>query len=223
VTMINNMFSMFDPSTSTFSSGWLIIIIPLIMIKSSPIKKSRKSWNCLLTFLRFVQKEVKQLIRKNFKLTSATFLALFRCLLLINFNAIFPFNFTPTAHISIRLTVRIRIWLSTIIFGWKNQAKNIIIHLTPLGTPNPLINFIVIIEIIRRIIRPITLSIRLSANMVAGHLLIALLSSFSIGRSGYTITSRAPMVCLITLEVAVALVQAYVFITLIILYQNETC
>ena len=220
--MINNMFSIFDPSSSNISAGWAIIIVPLIVVKNSPNKKLEKDSAIIGSLTVFVEKELSQLIRKNLKITSIILLSLFTTLLIINFNAIFPFNFTPTAHISVRFTIRIRIWLSTIMFGWKNQFKNIITHLTPLGTPNALINFIVIIEIIRRIIRPITLSIRLSANMVAGHLLIALLSSFSL-RSAKNITiSAGPIVCLIALEMAVALVQAYVFITLLALYQNET-
>lgn len=92
----------------------------------------------------------------------------------------------------------------------------------PNGTPVVLIPFIVIIETIRTLIKPITLSVRLAANIVAGHLLISLLTG---------VTSRTPFVALPllnsaqlaleSLEIAVAIIQAYVFRVLITLYVSE--
>jgi len=89
----------------------------------------------------------------------------------------------------------------------------------PQGTPSFLINFIVLIELTRTLIRPITLCVRLTANIVAGHLLITLLNNFLIQRN-LTVLFRlglAPFI-LTVLESAVAFIQAYVFVTLITLY-----
>jgi len=97
-----------------------------------------------------------------------------------------------------------------------------LIHTIPIGTPLALINFIFIIEIVRNIIRPITLSVRLTANIVAGHLLMLLLSNFSLSSFNNIIISSIPMLILSLLEMAVSLIQAYVFVTLISLYINET-
>jgi len=96
------------------------------------------------------------------------------------------------------------------------------IHMVPQGTPAPLIIFIVIIEMIRNIIRPLTLAVRLSANMIAGHLLISLLRNFL--KNIYmkaSIPLSSIIIILITLEMAVSMIQAYVFITLSTLYSNE--
>merc|ERR1712178_429859 len=84
------------------------------------------------------------------------------------------------------------------------QYNNLFAHLVPKGTPGFLIPVIVIIETVSNIIRPLTLSIRLAANIVAGHLLL----TFS-------------LYLLLLLEVAVACIQSYVFIILNSLYLNE--
>ena len=95
-------------------------------------------------------------------------------------------------------------------------------HLVPLGTPYPLIPFMVVIEIISRVIRPLTLSVRLAANIIAGHLLITLIRSpivrISLIRIILVIIG---LLLLIILELAVSIIQAYVFRTLISLYVNE--
>jgi F-type H+-transporting ATPase subunit a len=91
----------------------------------------------------------------------------------------------------------------------------------PSGTPGALIPFMVLIETVRNIIRPGTLSIRLAANMVAGHLLLTLLGSQ--GALNSLLIILIPSLCLLlTLEVGVACIQAYVFTVLRSLYLSET-
>jgi len=98
----------------------------------------------------------------------------------------------------------------------------ILSHLVPQGTPNALIIFIVLIELVRNLIRPITLSVRLTANLIAGHLLISLLGGAIIRVTAFTGVFFIVIPLLLTvLELAVACIQAYVFITLITLYTTE--
>lgn len=95
-------------------------------------------------------------------------------------------------------------------------------HLVPVGTPRFLIPIIVIIETVRNIIRPLTLSIRLAANIVAGHLLLTLLGSQGpILRVSNLIFLIIGLFMLLLLEVAVACIQSYVFTILRSLYLNE--
>ena len=102
------------------------------------------------------------------------------------------------------------------------QYNNLLAHLVPLGTPSFLIPVIVIIETVRNIIRPITLSIRLAANIVAGHLLLTLLGSQGPRVSGVIlIILIISLILLLILEVAVACIQSYVFTILSSLYLNE--
>ena len=69
------------------------------------------------------------------------------------------------------------VWLGYMIYSTVNNLNGFLAHLTPLGTPYVLIPFMVIIELVRRFMRPLTLSIRLAANLTAGHLLIALITN----------------------------------------------
>merc|ERR1712061_571706 len=108
--------------------------------------------------------------------------------------------------------------LLSIIF----QYNNLLAHLVPTGTPAFLMPIIVIIETVRNIIRPITLSIRLAANIVAGHLLLTLLGSQGPNVSiAILIILIISLILLVILEVAVACIQSYVFTILSSLYLNE--
>lgn len=95
-------------------------------------------------------------------------------------------------------------------------------HLVPQRTPGPLIPFIVLIETIRNIIRPGTLAVRLIANIVAGHLLITLLGNQTAVASNIILFGLIfTQILLLTLESAVAIIQAYVFAVLSTLYASE--
>merc|ERR1712018_198886 len=94
-----------------------------------------------------------------------------------NFIGLFPYIFTSTSHISLTLTLALPLLLGRIIISIIFQYNNLFAHLVPVGTPRFLIPVIVVIESARNIIRPLTLSIRLAANIVAGHLLLTLLGS----------------------------------------------
>jgi len=99
----------------------------------------------------------------------------------------------------------------------------VLTHLTPSGTPFILISFIVIIESIRLFIRPFTLAIRLTANIIAGHLLLTLLGSSGINiHSSIIFILILTQILLSTLEISVSIIQAYVFSILSTLYRRET-
>ena len=114
------------------------------------------------------------------------------------------------------------LWLGRIILSIIYQYNNLLAHLVPVGTPRFLIPVIVIIETVRNIIRPLTLSIRLAANIVAGHLLLTLLGSQGPLLSLFNLSLlMIGLFLLLLLEVAVACIQSYVFTILSSLYLNE--
>lgn len=95
-------------------------------------------------------------------------------------------------------------------------------HLVPLGTPSILVPFIVGIELVRNIIRPITLAVRLAANITAGHLILTLIRRPLPSRGLFTsLVIFGGILPVIVLEIAVSLIQRYVFITLVCLYLRE--
>ena len=223
--MIINLFSIFDPSTNifNFSLNWIRTILGILFF---PIiywfLPSRISmfWNKIFLILHL---EFKTLLGiSSFKGTTFIFISLFTLILFNNFLGLFPYIFTSTSHITLTLTLAFPLWLSFIFYGWINNSKHIFAHLVPQGTPSVLIPFIVLIETIRNIIRPGTLAVRLSANIIAGHLLLTLL-----GNTGNSISSFIVSILILTqllllsLESAVAIIQSYVFTILRTLYSRE--
>lgn len=174
--------------------------------------------NQLSSFLiNELNKNIKKKEWNNFLL----FVSIFIFLIINNFIGLFPYVFTATTHLPVSLSLRLINWLTFIIYGWINCFNHIICHLVPLGTPIVLSSFIVLIETISNIIRPLTLRIRLSANLIAGHLLLTLLSGLREKIFIIYIFRLPVIIALLFLEIAVSVIQSYVFITLIRLYFRE--
>nr|URX53906.1 ATP synthase F0 subunit 6 [Cryptotermes kirbyi] len=224
--MMSNLFSVFDPSTSSFnlSLNWISTFLGLMFIPTSMwLIPSRHSmmWTTLLTKLH---KEFKTLlgIKSINKGSTFLFVSLFSLILFNNFLGLFPYIFTSTSHLTMTLTLALPLWVSFMMFGWINNTNHMFEHLVPQGTPAPLMPFMVCIETISNVIRPGTLAVRLTANMIAGHLLLTLL-----GNNGPTITQSLlwlliiAQILLLILESAVAVIQSYVFAVLSTLYSSE--
>lgn len=215
--MINNLFSVFDPCTGTFSINWLrtTIFISIISYKIWIINnKISFVFNIINTILH---KEICILIK--YKGTTLIIIRLFILIIYNNLIGLLPYVFTSSAQLVFSLRIALPIWLGFILYGWINKTNSIFTHLVPTGTPIILIPFIVIIETIRNIIRPGSLAVRLTANIIAGHLLMSLLgSNLSLT---VLLTTIIVFILLIVFELAVALIQSYVFITLTTLYSRE--
>jgi len=220
--MIMNLFSIFDPSIYFLRIfPWLFLFITLLIILINYYFNNKMVFIKKI-LLKFILNEVVPLLGyRNKKGITSYFLIIFFSILLINFFSLFPFHFTVSAHIIMAFPSALIIWLIIIIFGLFNNSKMIIIHIVPIGTPLVLINFIVLIELVRNFIRPITLSVRLTANMVAGHLLLRLLGGFGLINELNFGISFLGILILSMLELSVSFIQSYVFITLITLYSTE--
>ena len=146
----------------------------------------------------------------------------FILIFVFNFIGLFPYVFTSTRHLSITISLALPMWVGYFSINFFKNTRSSLAHLVPLGTPLPLVPFIVIIEIVRNLIRPLTLRVRLAANIVAGHLLLRLLRTPA-SSSSYLILSiiMSFLLVIIFLELAVRLIQSYVFITLSSLYVSE--
>lgn len=222
--MITNLFSVFDPSgLFNLSLNWLRTFLGLLIIPSIYwLIPSRYNifWNSILLTLH---KEFKTLLGPSGHNGSTfIFISLFSLILFNNFMGLFPYIFTRTSHLTLTLTLALPLWLCFIIYGWINHTQHIFAHLVPQGTPAVLIPFIVLIETIRNVIRPGTLAVRLTANIIAGHLLLTLLGNTGPSISYLLVTFLLiGQIALLVLESAVAIIQSYVFAVLRTLYSRE--
>nr|APX40815.1 ATP synthase F0 subunit 6 [Smaragdina concolor] len=222
--MMTNLFSSFDPSTNLGTNfNWMSTIIGIIMIPSMFwLIPSRLSW-VWIKITSTLHKEFKILINnKKSQGSTLILISLFSIILFNNFMGLFPYIFTSTSHMVLTLSLALPMWLSFMLYGWINNTTHMLAHLVPQGTPAVLMPFMVCIETISNIIRPGTLAIRLSANMIAGHLLMTLLgntgSSLSIVMINFLIITQ---ILLLVLESAVSIIQSYVFAVLTTLYSSE--
>nr|YP_011020989.1 ATP synthase F0 subunit 6 [Gastrolina depressa]WQM20652.1 ATP synthase F0 subunit 6 [Gastrolina depressa] len=222
--MMMNLFSSFDPSSNfNLSLNWLSTLIGLILIPPMFwLVPSR------LTIFWFkitykLHEEFKVLIN-NPKMMGSTlsFIILFTMIMFNNFLGLIPYIFTSTSHMVLTLSLALPLWLTFMLYGWINNTIHMLAHLVPQGTPPVLMAFMVCIETISNVIRPGTLAIRLSANMIAGHLLMTLLGNTGPMMSFYMINLLLIIqLLLIILETAVSLIQSYVFAILSTLYSSE--
>nr|YP_010381674.1 ATP synthase F0 subunit 6 [Augilodes binghami]UDL72049.1 ATP synthase F0 subunit 6 [Augilodes binghami] len=215
--MMTSLFSSFDPSTKIFQLNWILMITPIMILPMNFwMKKSRwtifkkKSNNFILMEFKSTSNH------KEIKLIS---LSLFLIIVTQNILGLFPYNFTPTSHISLNVSISIPIWMMLMIFGWTKFYKHMFIHLLPLGTPSMIMPMMILIETTGNIIRPISLSVRLTANMIAGHLLMTLLGNMNWTK--IIILSLPIQIMLMLFESCISIIQAYVFSTLLNLYSSE--
>nr|YP_010895136.1 ATP synthase F0 subunit 6 [Ironomyia nigromaculata]WJW73662.1 ATP synthase F0 subunit 6 [Ironomyia nigromaculata] len=223
--MMTNLFSVFDPSSSilNLSINWLSTFLGLLLIPSIYwLMPSRYNliWNNILLTLH---QEFKTLLgTQGHKGSTFLFISLFSFIVFNNFMGLFPYIFTSTSHLTLTLTLALPLWISFMVYGWINHTQHMFAHLVPQGTPAILMPFMVCIETISNIIRPGTLAVRLSANMIAGHLLLTLLGNTGPSMPNSIITILlVTQIALLILESAVAIIQSYVFAVLSTLYSSE--
>nr|YP_010309878.1 ATP synthase F0 subunit 6 [Biston regalis]UMR55006.1 ATP synthase F0 subunit 6 [Biston regalis] len=223
--MMSNLFSIFDPSTNLFnlSINWISTFLGLVFIPYGfwliP-NRHYYLWNFILTKLH---NEFKNLLKNNyFQGSTFIFISLFSFILFNNFLGLFPYIFTSTSHLTLSLSISLPLWMSFMLYGWINNYQHMFSHMIPQGTPTILMPFMVLIETISNIIRPSTLAVRLTANMIAGHLLMTLLSSTGSNMTYYMIMFLIIIqILLLILESAVAVIQSYVITILSTLYSSE--
>nr|AMW67908.1 ATP synthase F0 subunit 6 [Coniopteryx sp. YW-2016] len=223
--MMTNLFSIFDPSTTlmNISLNWLSNLLCLMFIPymywASP---NRLSWIWFM-ILNKLHLEFKVLLKNSKSGLTLFMVTLFTFIMLNNFLGLFPYIFTSTSHLSTTLSLALPLWLTFMLYGWIINYNHMFIHLVPQGTPSILMPFMVLIETISNLIRPLTLAVRLTANMIAGHLLLTLLGNTGPMMNLLTINGLVSVqFLLLLLESAVAIIQAYVFAILITLYSSET-
>ena len=154
--------------------------------------------------------------------------SLFLFILVANLWGMFPYFFSVTAHIIITAALALTVILTVIIYGFRKNGLHFFKLFVPSGVPKVILPFIVVIEVLSFVSRPISLSIRLFANILAGHITLKVFAGFVtlLGSAGFlgVLGAVLPLlgtVALTALEFLVAALQAYVFAILTSLYLND--
>ena len=170
----------------------------------------------------FISKMISDTAGKKAKPYFPFIFSLFIFVLFCNMVGMLPYSFTVTSHIIVTLAFAMFIFIGVTILGFIIHGFKYLKIFVPSGVPVVLLPIIMIIEIISYLSRPVSLSVRLFANMMAGHTMLKVFGGFVISLG--LVAGWLPLtfsVALTGLEILVAFLQAYVFAILTCIYLND--
>ena len=214
-------FSFTNASLFMAISSFAILILFYLGAKKKSIVPSKLQLISELSFT-FISKMISDTAGSKAKPYFAFIFSLFMFVLFCNMLGMIPYSFTVTSHIIVTFMLAVFIFIGVTIIGFTKHGLGYIKLFVPSGVPMVLLPLIVVIEIISYLSRPISLSVRLFANMMAGHTMMKVFGGFviSLGIVGGWLPLSFS-VALTGLEILVAFLQAYVFAILTCIYLND--
>nr|QTT61138.1 ATP synthase F0 subunit 6 [Tritia cuvierii] len=228
--MLVDIFSSFDDNNQVFMSlymlMWIFSLITIILFSSSYWVMSPR-W---LSIVSIFKDTASSQVFRSFGINMGGFVniitGLFLFLILMNMSGLVPYVFSPTSHLAVSLSLGLPLWLTLIMSAIFYKPSSVVAGLLPMGAPAPLNPFLVIIETVSIMVRPITLSVRLTANMSAGHIVLTLIGNYL--TASFFMSSIFSMLLLLSIQVlytvfefGISMIQAYIFCLLITLYSDE--
>nr|UEP17940.1 ATP synthase F0 subunit 6 [Sydaphera spengleriana] len=228
--MLVDIFSSFDDNNQVFMSlymlMWIFSLFSIILFSSFYWVTCPRWFSMIFTFKDTVSSQ----IFRSYGLLMGGFTnvvsGLFLLLIFMNLSGLVPYVFSPTSHLAVSLSLGLPLWLSLIVSAVVFNPSSVVAGLLPMGAPAPLNPFLVVIETVSIVVRPITLSVRLTANMSAGHIVLTLIGNYL--TASFFMSSVFSMSLLVFIQVfytifefGISLIQAYIFCLLITLYSDE--
>jgi len=146
---------------------------------------------------------------------------LFMFILMGNMLGLIPTGFTFTSHIIVTFAMALTVWLLITILGFVIHGAHFLHFFVPSGAPKAMLPLLVPIEILSYCVRPISLSVRLFVNMMAGHTMLKVFAGFITALGIFGFAPLAVTVALFGFEIAVAFLQAYIFTVLTCIYLHD--
>nr|YP_001382325.1 ATP synthase F0 subunit 6 [Sepia esculenta]BAF73653.1 ATP synthase subunit 6 [Sepia esculenta] len=228
--MLVDIFSSFDDHNSTMFSAhimtWLLSLWSLIFINSSFWVNASNISN----MINLPKQVINTQATRSFSLNLGGFILIISSLFItiINFNllGLMPYVFSTTSHLVMTFSLALPLWLCLIISSYVKNTYSSVAFMLPLATPTFLIPFLPIIETLSIMVRPITLSIRLAANISAGHIILTLIGDYLtalILLNNYVISALvlSIQVGYFIFEVGISIIQGYIFSLLVTLYTDD--
>nr|QHD26808.1 ATP synthase F0 subunit 6 [Melo melo] len=228
--MLVDIFSSFDDNNQVFMSMyafmWLFSLVTIVMYSSVYWVLAPRWASAVMTFKNTVSSQ----IFRSYGIKMGGFIniitGLFLFLITMNLSGLIPYVFSSTSHLAISLSFGLPLWSSLIVSAIFFNPGSVVAGLLPMGAPAPLNPFLVIIETVSIMVRPVTLSVRLTANMSAGHIVLTLIGSYF--TASMFVSSTFSMLLLMLMQIlytifefGISLIQAYIFCLLITLYSDE--
>ncbi len=146
---------------------------------------------------------------------------LFSFIVMCNLLGMLPGSYTVTSHIAVTLALALTVFVLVTVIAIAKHGIHFLSFFVPKGVPAAMLPLVVVIEVISYFMRPVSHSVRLFANMTAGHTMLKVFGGFVVQMGVFGVLPFALIVALTGLEVAIAVLQAYVFTILTCLYLND--
>jgi len=213
----------------SFTNSALFMLIAVFLISFTTIFSVRKNsiipsrmQSIVEMSYEFVADMVRQNVGSQGKNYFPFIFTIFMFVLFMNMLGMIPYGFTVTSHIAVTFALAMLIFIGVTVIGFAKHGLGFFGFFVPKGVPVFMLPLLVVIEVISYFTRPISLSVRLFANMMAGHTMLKVFSGFVIlmGFLGGWLP-LAVMVAFTGLEILIAFLQAYVFAILTCIYLND--
>ncbi len=172
-------------------------------------------------FYEFIAGLIKETIGSQGRKYFPIIFTVFAFVLTGNLLGMIPYSFTFTSHIIVTFAMAIVIFIAVTVLGFVKHGMHFFTFFVPPGTPLIMYPLMIPIEVLSYLSRPISLAVRLFANMMAGHILLKVIAGFVAAMGVFGILPLALVVALTGLEIIIAFLQAYVFTILTCLYIND--
>nr|YP_010390248.1 ATP synthase F0 subunit 6 [Virpazaria ripkeni]UPV69728.1 ATP synthase F0 subunit 6 [Virpazaria ripkeni]UPV69741.1 ATP synthase F0 subunit 6 [Virpazaria ripkeni] len=212
--MFSDLFSSMDGNISLYMSC-PPLVVAMVFLTSMTFNSY---------FFTSMKNVISTLWAKENMFLSKNYLTLLMLFIMVNnFIGLIPLTYSSTTSLWVNSSMAMTLWLTILMSGWSYSLKKSLAHLAPTGAPAVLVPFLVVIESISILIRPITLTVRLVANISAGHIILSLISN--------VLSASLPLLSLMLsffimvfyslFEMFVSFIQAYIFTLLVSLYMSE--
>ncbi len=209
----------------TNSSLWMVIgvcVASLILLAGSSKLVPGRMQSIGELIYEFISGMMRDILGDSGRAFFPLIFTLFMFVLSANMLGMVPYSFTTTSHIIVTFGLAAFVFVGATIVGFAKHGVHYLKLFVPSGVPAVLLPMLVVIEVISYFTRPISLSVRLFANMMAGHTMLKVFASFVVAMGflgGWM--PLAMMVALTGLEILIAFLQAYVFAVLTCIYLND--
>ena len=218
----------------TNSALWMVIgtVLSTVFL-SIAMKRQELIPGRMQMFAEMLYEFIAKMVRENIGMKGRQYFpfvfTLFMFVLMGNLLGLLPYSFTYTSHLAVTGGLALMVFIMVVICGLYNHGTHFFALFVPAGAPLWLMPFIIPIEVFSFFCRPLTLSVRLFANMMAGHIMLKVVAGFAVAAMGMgaagAFLGLIPVginTIMMAFELLVALIQAYVFAILTCVYLKDT-
>nr|ACF04911.1 ATP synthase F0 subunit 6 [Calyptraea chinensis] len=227
--MLVDIFSSFDDMNQVFMSSyfymWIFSFFTLFLF-SLFLWLDNCSWMYIISLFKNV---ISSQIFRSLGLKLGGFMnvisSIFLLIIFTNLISLVPYVFSSSSHLVMSFSLGFPLWLSLILSSVSLNWSSVVASLLPMGAPAALNPFLVVIETVSILVRSITLSVRLTANMSAGHIVLTLIGNYLCSSVFISLISCIMLIFIqvfyTIFEFGISVIQAYIFCLLVTLYSDE--